>query len=196
MQELVPTKYSQLRVQNIRTLNSYIESIMRAWCTHLKIPKHLEFTQEIARTSAHNLLKSNQKKWLHGALIGGHNKLAPLGPITVMSEGVLGIYSGVRHTYLHKHKHSLRMGWRNFFPVVLLCQFLVLAGNRFWFYILMYLEYNTVVVLCQLLVLAGNSFWCYVCTQCTIQLCGCVSFLVVVGNSVVARNSSQNENTL
>ena len=37
-----------------------------------------------------------------------------------------------------------------FFPVVLLCQFLVLAGNMFWFYILllMYLEYNTVVVLC------------------------------------------------
>ncbi len=31
---------------------------------------------------------------------------------------------------------------------VLLCQFLVLAGNRFWFYILMYLEYNIVVVLC------------------------------------------------
>ncbi len=24
-----------------------------------------------------------------------------------------------------------------FFPVVVLCQFLVLAGNRFWFYILM-----------------------------------------------------------
>ncbi len=36
-----------------------------------------------------------------------------------------------------------------FFPVVLLCQYLVLVGNRFWFYILlMYLEYNTVVVLC------------------------------------------------
>jgi hypothetical protein len=35
-----------------------------------------------------------------------------------------------------------------FFPVVLLCQFLILAGNRFWFYILMYLEYNTVVALC------------------------------------------------
>ncbi len=44
--------------------------------------------------------------------------------------------------------HSLHVGWRNFFPVVLLCQFLVLAGNRFWFYILMYLKYNTVVVLC------------------------------------------------
>jgi hypothetical protein len=29
-----------------------------------------------------------------------------------------------------------------------LCQFLVLAGNRFWFYILMGLEYNTVVALC------------------------------------------------
>jgi hypothetical protein len=40
------------------------------------------------------------------------------------------------------------VGWRNFFPVVLLCQFLVLARNRFWFYILTYLEYNTVVALC------------------------------------------------
>jgi hypothetical protein len=34
-----------------------------------------------------------------------------------------------------------------FIPVVLLCQFLVLAGNRFRFYILTYLEYNTVVAL-------------------------------------------------
>ncbi len=34
------------------------------------------------------------------------------------------------------------------FPVVLLCQFLVLAGNMFWFYILLIdLKYNTVVVL-------------------------------------------------
>ncbi len=44
--------------------------------------------------------------------------------------------------------HLLSVGWRNLFPVVVLCQFLVLVGNRFWFYILMYLEYNTVVVLC------------------------------------------------
>jgi hypothetical protein len=35
-----------------------------------------------------------------------------------------------------------------FFPVVLLCQFVVLVGNSFWFIILMYLEYYTVVVLC------------------------------------------------
>ncbi len=39
------------------------------------------------------------------------------------------------------------------------------------------------------LALGGNSFWRYVHTQCTIQLCGCVSVFVVVGNS------SQNENT-
>jgi hypothetical protein len=34
-----------------------------------------------------------------------------------------------------------RCAWAGgtFFPVVVLCQFLVLAGNRFWFYILMYL---------------------------------------------------------
>ncbi len=37
-----------------------------------------------------------------------------------------------------KNIHSLRVGLRNLFPVVLLCQFLVLAGNRFWFYILTY----------------------------------------------------------
>jgi hypothetical protein len=43
-----------------------------------------------------------------------------------------------------------RCAWAGgtFFPVVLLCQFLVLAGNRFWFNILMYLEYNTIVRLC------------------------------------------------
>ncbi len=36
-----------------------------------------------------------------------------------------------------------------FSPVVLLSQFIVLAGNWFWFYILlMYLGYHTVVVLC------------------------------------------------
>ena len=39
-------------------------------------------------------------------------------------------------------------GLEELFLVVLLRQFLVLVGNRFWFYILMYLEYNTVVVLC------------------------------------------------
>jgi hypothetical protein len=44
--------------------------------------------------------------------------------------------------------HLLRVGWKNFILVVVLCQFLVLAGNRFWFYIHMYLEYNAVVVLC------------------------------------------------
>ncbi len=42
--------------------------------------------------------------------------------------------------------------------VVQLCQFLVLAGNSFWFYILMYLEYNTIVVLYSFLVLVGNSY--------------------------------------
>ncbi len=70
--------------------------------------------------------------------------------------------------------HSLRMGWRNFFPVVLLCQFLVLVGYVlvlhtyilrvqyssgivlvFWFWreivfgVRTYLVYNTDVRLCQ-----------------------------------------------
>jgi hypothetical protein len=51
-----------------------------------------------------------------------------------------------------------------FFPVAVLCQFLVLVGNRFWFYILMYLEYNTVVVSCSFFGSGGKCFWCYVHT--------------------------------
>ncbi len=40
------------------------------------------------------------------------------------------------------------------------------------------------------LVLAGNSFCRYVCTQCTIQLCGCVSFLVMAGNVITTGKKS------
>ncbi len=49
-----------------------------------------------------------------------------------------------------------RFAWAGgtFFPVVLLCLFLVLVGNRFWLYILL-------------------------CTWSTIQLWCCVSFFVV-----------------
>jgi hypothetical protein len=63
----------------------------------------------------------------------------------------------VRNTPPEIHVDIIVMGLYNtccawaegtFFPVVVLCQFLVLAGNRFWLYILMYLEYNTVVVSC------------------------------------------------
>ena len=54
-----------------------------------------------------------------------------------------------RQNHRQRNKYT-RFAWAGgtFFTVVLLCQFLVLVGNRFWFYILMYLEYNTVVVLC------------------------------------------------
>ncbi len=83
---------------------------------------------------------------------------------------------------------SLRVGWRNFFSS---CAFVsVFSSGRKYvlIYILTYLEYNTVWRCVTFLVLARKSFWCYIRTQCTIQLCGCVSFLVVMGNS------SQNEN--
>jgi hypothetical protein len=69
-----------------------------------------------------------------------HSKKKNILPLIIESMG--NIYVPVSYV------HLLRVGWRNFFPVVVLCQFLVLVGNRFWFYILMYLEYNTVVVLC------------------------------------------------
>ena len=42
--------------------------------------------------------------------------------------------------------------------------FWFLAGNRVRCYLLTYLEYNTVVALCIFLVLVGNRFWYYVRT--------------------------------
>ena len=67
-----------------------------------------------------------------------------------------------------------------FFPVEVLRQFFVLAGNRFWFYILlMYLEYHTVVVLCQFF-----CFWREIVFRTyvfTIQLWCCVSFFASGG---------------
>jgi hypothetical protein len=58
--------------------------------------------------------------------------------------------------------HLLRVGWRNFFLVVLLCQCFVLAGNRFWFYILlMYLEYHTVVFCVSFFGCGGKYFFVF-----------------------------------
>ncbi len=72
-------------------------------------------------------------------------------PLLALTEG---------QNYRQRNKYTCCAWSRGtFLPVVLLCQFLVLAGNRFWFYILlMYLEYNTVVVLCQFFGLGRKQF--------------------------------------
>jgi hypothetical protein len=68
-------------------------------------------------------------------------------------------------------------GLEDFFPVVLLCQFFVLAGKRFLVLHTTYVlrvPYSCGVVL-------GFLFWREIgvgVTYCTIQLCGCVSFLL------------------
>ncbi len=77
---------------------------------------------------------------------------------------------------------NTRCAWAGgtFFPVVLSCQFLVLAGNRFWFTYLC--TWSTIQLWCcvSFLVLAGNSFW-YVRSPYS---CGVVLvFLVLAGNS-------------
>jgi hypothetical protein len=72
--------------------------------------------------------------------------------------------------------HRQNDGWRNkytrfawaggtFFPVVLLCQFLLLREIGFGckYYYKFRVSYSCGVVL-VFLVLAGNSFWCYVRT--------------------------------
>ncbi len=65
-------------------------------------------------------------------------------PLLALTDG-----QNYRWTELHRNEYT-RYAWAGgtFFPVVLLCQLFVLAGNRFWFYILlMYSEYHTAVVL-------------------------------------------------
>ncbi len=59
---------------------------------------------------------------------------------------LLALTDGQKDRQRDEYTHCAWAGG-TFFPVVLLCQFLVLAVKRFWFYILMYLEHNTVVVL-------------------------------------------------
>ncbi len=89
-------------------------------------------------------------------------------------------------------KHSLRVGWRNFFSSCTVVSVFGSGRKQVLVLLTMYLcTQSTIELWCcvSFLVLAGNSFWCCVCTQCTLQLCGCVSFLVV------ARNCSLNENT-
>ena len=89
--------------------------------------------------------------------------------------------------WTEKQIHSLCMGWRNLFSscAVVLCQFLVLAGNRFWFtYSCRYLEYNTVVVLCQIFGCGRKQFLVLrTYLVYNVQLCCCVGFFVVAGNS-------------
>ncbi len=63
---------------------------------------------------------------------------------------------------VQKNKYT-RCTWAGgtFLPVVLFCQYLVLVGNRFWFYILhiyvLRVQYSCGVVL-VIFNLAGNSF--------------------------------------
>ena len=83
--------------------------------------------------------------------------------------------SPYRWTDRWRNKHT-RYAWAGgtFFPVVLLCQFFVLAGNRFWFYILlMYLEYHTVVVLRQFFGSCGKQFLVrtYLVYNTVVRLC-------------------------
>ena len=73
---------------------------------------------------------------------------------------------------------------------MLLCQFFVLAGNRFWFYILlMLLEYHTFVVLCYFF-----WFWQEIGVGVTYVLsvqysCVVVSVFVVAGKLITYKFS-------
>ncbi len=77
---------------------------------------------------------------------------------------------------------TLWVGWRNLFSSCAVVSVFCSGGKYvlFFYYLCIVLgvPYSCGVVL-VFLVLVGNSFWSYVRTYCTIQLCGCVSFVVV-----------------
>ncbi len=81
--------------------------------------------------------------------------------------------------------YSLHVGWRNLFSSCAIVSVSCSGGKQVLVlhtpYVLR-VPYSCGVVL-VLFNLAGNSFW-YVRTQCTIQLCGCVSFFVVTGKLI------------
>ncbi len=63
-----------------------------------------------------------------------------------------------------------RFAWAGgtFFPVVLLCQFLVLAGIRFWLYILLY-TWSTIQLWCCVSFFgSGGKKFLVLCTGCAV----------------------------
>ena len=77
--------------------------------------------------------------------------------VTLFYFTLLALTDGQNHRRRVKYT---RCAWAGgtFSPVVLLCQFFVLAGNRFWFTYLC--TKSSCGVVSVFLVLAGNSFWC------------------------------------
>ncbi len=81
--------------------------------------------------------------------------------------------------------HLLHVGWKNLFFQLCCC-----VSFLFWreigfgctYYYVLRVPYSCGVVL-VFFVLAGNGFW-YIRTQCTIQLCGCVSCFVAAGKLI------------
>ncbi len=84
-----------------------------------------------------------------------------------------------------KQIHLLCIGWWNLFSSCAVVSVFCSGGKTILVLHTTYVlrvPYSCGVVI-VFLVLAGNSFW-YVHTQCTIQLCGCVSFFVVAGKLI------------
>jgi hypothetical protein len=87
---------------------------------------------------------------------------------------------------LEEHAHASRGLEEPFFQLCCCVSFWFWREIGFGctYYYVLGVPYSCGVVL-VFLVLARNSFWCYLRTYFTIQLCGCVIFLVVVGKLIL-----------
>ncbi len=97
---------------------------------------------------------------------------------------------GIIRTYKTIHSYT-RFAWAGGTFLQLCCCVSFLFWRKTGFGFTYYFCTQGIVPYCcggvlVFLVLAGNSFWCYVRTQsqCTIHLCGCVSFFVVEGKLI------------
>ena len=84
--------------------------------------------------------------------------------------------------YRQRNKYT-RFTWAGgtFFPVVLLCQFFVLAGNRFWLYILLCTQSSIQLWCCVSFFGSGGKQFLVLRTYLVYNTCAVVSFFCCVG---------------
>ncbi len=114
--------------------NSLLLCISFVLCTDLQPFSHDRFSK-ISRT-----FFASRNYWIIVVFLQRTLKeKLPFARINTLLLYILHLALTNRQTHWQRNEYTC-CAWAGgtFFPVVLLCQFFVLAGNRFWFYILMY----------------------------------------------------------
>ncbi len=135
----------------LRFARESVKKLVRVWWKSTRGNENVPRNVNISRNQPQNLIYMFPLLSVHIGLRRFwciHQNRLPRGAVFVYSTyqrivvhntyyrraaGPTGLFSLAIH--IISPKHSLRVGWRNLFSscAVVSCQFLVLAGNRFWF---------------------------------------------------------------